>query len=88
MRSDGAALAHFYETLQECDFSTDLLMNCPTPVRAVTAGPCGWSDLGTPERVGRAVRRLARGFMGERTPPSRTTTGRLSLATAWMNAAE
>ena len=84
MRSDGAALAQFYETLPECDFSRDLLMNCPTPVLAVTAGPCGWSDLGTPERVGRAVGRLSR----ERTAPAGATTGRLSLATAWMNAAE
>ncbi len=88
MGSDGAALAEFYNTLPECDFSTDLLMSCPAPVRAVTAGPCGWSDLGTPERVGRAVGRLACSSVSDRTPPARATTGRLSLATAWMNAAE
>ena len=87
VRSDGAALAHFYQTLPECDFSTDLLMNSPTPLRVVTAGTCGWSDLGTPERVGYAVGRLAHGA-ANKCAPARPPLGRLSLATAWMNAAE
>lgn len=83
--STNVALAQFYETLPTCDFSADLLMNCPIPLRAVTTGPCGWSDLGTPERVGFAVRRLARGALGALGRPT-MPAGRLSLATALINA--
>jgi mannose-1-phosphate guanylyltransferase len=83
--SSHLGLAHFYETLAECDFSADLLMNCPIPLRVVTAGPCGWSDLGTPERVGHAVGRLARGASSALARPAKPM-GRLSLASALMNA--
>jgi len=53
-RSDLAELecaARVYETLQEGDFSHQVLSACTERLAVLRLGKVGWSDLGTPERV-------------------------------------
>jgi mannose-1-phosphate guanylyltransferase len=47
-----------YERLPEVDFSRHLLEGQESSLRVVRVPPCGWSDLGTPRRVGDTLRRL------------------------------
>lgn len=78
----GSALAEQYEELEPADFSRDLLQGSEEELWLLRVPECGWTDLGTPERVAQCVARLdararrARG--GERTQQG----GRLSLAAA------
>lgn len=53
-----AVLAEMYERLPEVDFSRHVLEGRESKLRVVPVPPCGWSDLGTPKRVGEALRRL------------------------------
>jgi mannose-1-phosphate guanylyltransferase len=48
---DMTALGALYEELPDIDFSRDLLGGAEQPLRVLAVPPCGWSDLGTPERV-------------------------------------
>ena len=52
-----ARLAGLYEDLPELDFSRDVLQRSPSLLRVLTVPACGWSDLGTPRRVGETVSR-------------------------------
>jgi mannose-1-phosphate guanylyltransferase len=52
-----ARLAGLYEDLPELDFSRDVLQRSPSLLRVLTVPECGWSDLGTPRRVGETVSR-------------------------------
>jgi mannose-1-phosphate guanylyltransferase len=52
-----ARLAALYEDLPELDFSRDVLQRSPSLLRVLTVPACGWSDLGTPRRVGETVSR-------------------------------
>lgn len=54
------SLQGVYETLPRRDFSKTVLERSPESLSVVNAGPCGWSDLGTPERVVRCLGRLSR----------------------------
>ena len=58
------ALEGLYEELKERDFSRDILEGQEQHLRVLAVPECGWSDLGTPERVAEALRTLA--------PPSPT----------------
>jgi mannose-1-phosphate guanylyltransferase len=50
-----------YAQLAPADFSRDVLEQVPERLRLVPVPPCGWSDLGTPDRIATAVGgRLAR----------------------------
>lgn len=49
----GGALWHVYRHLQTHDFSRDVLSARPACLRVLRVPPCGWSDLGTPERLRR-----------------------------------
>ena len=50
-----------YAELAPRDFSRDVLEQVPERLRVVTVPPCGWSDLGTPDRIATALSgRLAR----------------------------
>lgn len=76
-------LAGLYERLPELDFSRDILQRSPSLLRVLTVSPCGWSDLGTPRRVGAAVDQHS--FM--RRMPARVpsaTTAFLDLAVRHM----
>jgi mannose-1-phosphate guanylyltransferase len=52
-----ARLAGLYEDLPELDFSRDVLQRSRSLLRVLTVPACGWSDLGTPRRVGETVSR-------------------------------
>ena len=52
-------LARLYERLPVCDFSRQVLEKTHGPVLRVMPVPeCGWSDLGTPARLGQALARI------------------------------
>jgi mannose-1-phosphate guanylyltransferase len=56
-RSHGAAhaTANLYVQLPTVDLSRDILASESSCLRVLPVDPCGWSDLGTPERVARAL---------------------------------
>lgn len=60
---DRAALVGLYERLPDLDFSRHILQGQEHRLRVRSVPPCGWSDLGTPQRVADALR--------EPQPPSR-----------------
>jgi mannose-1-phosphate guanylyltransferase len=47
----GAAIAAFYQDLRSLDFSRDILQGGTDSLRVVRVPECGWTDLGTPQRV-------------------------------------
>jgi mannose-1-phosphate guanylyltransferase len=53
-----AALVNMYERLPQLDFSRDILEGREEHLRVVNVPACGWSDLGTPKRVGETLRRI------------------------------
>ena len=63
-RSDGsldpAALARLYASLPVSDLSRELLQGSEDRLRVVPVPFCGWSDLGTPDRLAECVRRWPR----------------------------
>jgi hypothetical protein len=54
------AIVDLYQRMPELDFSRDLLEGRERALRVLEVPPCGWSDLGTPNRVGQTVRHLMR----------------------------
>jgi mannose-1-phosphate guanylyltransferase len=75
----GRALAELYETLPDLDFSRSILQGQEQHLRVLPIPDCGWSDLGTPERVVEALSALpARPRDAARTPMARDVL--LSLA--------
>jgi mannose-1-phosphate guanylyltransferase len=46
-----------YETLPGCDFSRDILEKAAEGLAVVPTPPCGWTDIGTPDRLGRILGR-------------------------------
>jgi mannose-1-phosphate guanylyltransferase len=53
-----ARLAQLYEQLPALDFSRDILQCSPELLRVMPVPACGWSDLGTPQRVVETVNRF------------------------------
>ncbi len=55
---DGApgALERVYSRLPSMDFSRDLLERSAVELRMLPVPPCGWTDLGTPDRIERWTR--------------------------------
>lgn len=53
-----ASITDMYERLPDIDFSRHVLEGRESTLRVVRVPPCGWSDLGTPKRVGDTLRRL------------------------------
>ncbi len=47
-----------YQGLPTQDFSRDVLQSQARALRVLRVPPCGWSDLGTPERLARCAERL------------------------------
>jgi mannose-1-phosphate guanylyltransferase len=60
------ALLALYDRLPELDFSRDLLEGRAADLCVLRVPPCGWSDLGTPRRVGEIVKRLTSDEIAER----------------------
>jgi mannose-1-phosphate guanylyltransferase len=52
------ALAQLYDELPDIDFSRDILTGQENYLRVLAVPECGWSDLGTPQRVANALREL------------------------------
>jgi mannose-1-phosphate guanylyltransferase len=52
-------LANLYERLPEIDFSRQIVERSVNRLKLVAVNSCGWSDLGTPERVAETIRRLS-----------------------------
>lgn len=52
------SIVDMYTRLPELDFSRDLLEGREASLCVLRVPPCGWSDLGTPYRVGELLRRL------------------------------
>jgi len=52
----GLAVAGLYNHLPSIDFSRDILSGQEARLRVLRVAQCGWSDLGTPERVAAALR--------------------------------
>jgi len=61
----GARLDSLYQNLHTVDFSKDVLQGRESMLRVLTVPHCGWTDLGTPERVGR----ILEGLQDSATPP-------------------
>jgi mannose-1-phosphate guanylyltransferase len=52
------ALRELYAALPEIDFSRHILQGAEADLRVVASQACGWTDLGTPRRVGEALSRI------------------------------
>lgn len=52
------AIVDMYTRLPDLDFSRDLLEGRESALSVLPVPPCGWSDLGTPHRVGETLRKL------------------------------
>jgi mannose-1-phosphate guanylyltransferase len=49
---EGNSLESLYERLRNMDFSKDVLQGNESALKVLTVPHCGWTDLGTPERLG------------------------------------
>lgn len=58
MLQSPASLERLYELMPEVDFSRHVLEGQESSLCVMRVRPCGWSDLGTPRRVGETLRRL------------------------------
>jgi len=58
-RIPSAELASLYAHHPAFDFSTDVLQKHPHSLQFLTVPPCGWNDVGTPERLAIAFDRAA-----------------------------
>jgi mannose-1-phosphate guanylyltransferase len=54
--AEGAELDELYRSLPEIDFSRDILEGNEAKLRVLTVPRCGWSDLGTVDRIALMVR--------------------------------
>jgi mannose-1-phosphate guanylyltransferase len=73
-------LEQLYERLPEIDFSRGVVESASAPLHVVQVPSCGWSDLGTPQRVADCLEQLS---VVARKPPSRTSRARhVNLAEA------
>jgi mannose-1-phosphate guanylyltransferase len=52
------ATAIIYRDLPKIDFSSQILQGAEAQLRLIEADRCGWSDLGTPKRLGETLRAL------------------------------
>ena len=56
---EGANLESVYRDLKIVDFSREVLQGKESIMKVLTVPRCGWTDLGTPERVGLILEQLA-----------------------------
>jgi mannose-1-phosphate guanylyltransferase len=55
---EGAILDNVYARLDSLDFSRDVLQGNEPALKVLPVPRCGWSDLGTPTRIGHTLQRL------------------------------
>jgi mannose-1-phosphate guanylyltransferase len=59
MRSaESGDLAALYEGLRDVDFSRDVLQGNESMLKVIAVPNCGWTDLGTPKRIGMTLERI------------------------------
>jgi mannose-1-phosphate guanylyltransferase len=80
----GRDLAALYASVPQRDFSRDVLERVADRLGVLAVPPCGWSDLGTPERVASVL--ALRGSDPRVRPMRERPVPVLSLALAWQQA--
>jgi mannose-1-phosphate guanylyltransferase len=55
-RTHSAELASLYARHPALDFAGDMLQKCPRRLQFINVPPCGWNDVGTPERLAEILR--------------------------------
>jgi len=78
---EAGGLDSIYRNLRTMDFSKDVLQGRESMLKVLTVPHCGWTDLGTPERVGR----ILEGLQDLATPPY--FPAHVSLADQFMRSA-
>jgi mannose-1-phosphate guanylyltransferase len=56
-RIPSAELVSMYARQPAFDFSSDVLQKCPRRLQFLDVPPCGWNDVGTPERLANVLHR-------------------------------
>jgi mannose-1-phosphate guanylyltransferase len=56
--SDPAAIESLYGQLHDVDFSRDVLQGNESALQVLAVPNCGWTDLGTPKRIGITLERM------------------------------
>lgn len=79
------ALAEVYRTLPTVDFSRDILEGAEPCLHLVTAPPCGWTDLGSPERVAGILHELPHDHNAVQHPAGAATVNVPNLAVQCQN---
>ena len=79
------ALAQRFSELPSIDFSRDVVTGQETQVALVRMPPCGWNDLGTPERVARTLARYHGMTARQWTAPPSPQQCRINLAARLMH---
>jgi mannose-1-phosphate guanylyltransferase len=79
---ESADLDELYERLSSVDFSRDVLEGKESMLKVLTVPHCGWTDLGTPERVGVILERLQDSALVRASPAS--FPAHVSLADQYM----
>jgi mannose-1-phosphate guanylyltransferase len=74
------ATLRVYESLPEIDFSRHVAQGAEDRLRVLAVPACGWSDLGTPARVARALESLPSRALADSGDPRLPWCGRLNLA--------
>jgi len=80
-QTDRSELRNLYQYLPELDFSRSVLAMIPSTLRVITSPACGWSDLGTPTRIGDIVRQLPDHYLRAAPPRHETMATPICLAT-------
>jgi mannose-1-phosphate guanylyltransferase len=75
----GSELERLYASLPEIDFSRHVVEGATAPLHVVPVPACGWSDLGTPQRVAECLKRLG----GRRSAPYARAAVHYDLAAAY-----
>lgn len=63
---EGAVLDQLYERLPSVDFSRDVLEGHEASLQVLSVPRCGWTDLGTPQRIGMTLQRLQENYNAPR----------------------
>lgn len=79
---EAVAATDLYAKLPVLDFSRHIMQGQEHRLRVSPVSPCGWSDLGTPKRVGEALQRATQRPVRDRSTEqhSRTSYGFLNLS--------
>jgi hypothetical protein len=69
----GDGLPRFYEAIPSADLARDVMQRRAGQLRVLAVPPCGWTDLGTPERVATCLETFFSASCRRDTPALATT---------------